>query len=355
MIGSVGFVLLRRVLGLLGIGPTPDAKDVEIAVLRHQLMVLRRQVTRPRFTPSDRLVLAVLARLLPRERWSTFLVTPATLLRWHRDLVRRRWTYPHRQGRRRGLDPSVVDLVLRLARENPRWGYQRIAGECVKLGVMVSATSIRNILRRHRLGPAPRRNGPSWTQFLRAQASGVLACDFLTVETVGLSRLYVLFVIELDRRRVWLAGVTANPTGVWVAQQARGLLMEMGEQAGRFRLLVRDRDAKFTAAFDHVFTADGIRVVRTPVRAPKANAYAERWVRTVRTECLDWLLIRDRRHLEYVLGVYVKHYNSVRPHRSLHLQTPLSAHQLPDRTGRVEQIERVDRLGGLIHEYRHAA
>ena len=197
MIGSVGFVLLRRVLGLLGIGPTPDAKDVEIAVLRHQLTVLRRQVARPRYTPSDRLVLAVLARLLPRERWSAFLVTPATLLRWHRDLVRRRWTYPHRHGRRRGLDPSVVELVLRLARENPRWGYQRIAGECAKLGVAVSATSIRNILRRHRLGPAPRRGGPSWTQFLRAQADGVLACDFLTVETIGVSRLYVLFVIEL--------------------------------------------------------------------------------------------------------------------------------------------------------------
>ena len=155
MIGSVGFVLLRRVLGLLGIGPAPDAKDVEIAVLRHQLTVLRRQVARPRYAPSDRLVLAVLARLLPRERWSAFLVTRTTLLRWHRDLVRRRWTYPHRHGRR-GLDPSVVDLVLRMARENPRWGYQRIAGECTNLGVAVSATSIRNILRRHRLGPAPR-------------------------------------------------------------------------------------------------------------------------------------------------------------------------------------------------------
>ena len=153
----------------------------------------------------------------------------------------------------------------------------------------------------------------------------MLACDFLTVETIGLSRLYVLFVIELDRRRVWLAGVTANPTGTWVAQQARGLLMDMGEQAGRFHLLIRDRDAKFTAAFDHVFTADGIRVIRTPVRAPKANAYAERWVRTVRTECLDWLLIRNRRHLEHVLAVYVEHYNSARPHRSLDLQTPLPA------------------------------
>ena len=332
VIGSVGFLLLRRVLGLLGIGPAADAKDVEIAVLRHQLTVLRRQVARPRYTPADRLVLAVLARLLPRERWSAFLVTPATLLRWHRELVRRRWTYPHPSGGRRGLDPSVVELVLRIARENPRWGYKRIAGECTKLGVTVSATSVRNIVRRHRLGPAPRRSGPSWTQFLRAQTGGMLAFDFLTVETIGLSRLYVLFVIELDRRRVWLAGVTANPTGGWVAQQARGLLMDMGEQPGQFRLLIRDRDAKFTAAFDHVFTAEGIRVVRTPVRAPKANAYAERWVRTVRTECLDWLLIRNRRHLERVLAVYVEHYNSARPHRSLDLQTPLPASPLPART-----------------------
>jgi putative transposase len=348
-------MLVRRLLGLLGAGPAPNAKDVEIAVLRHQLMVLRRGVARPRYSPSDRLVLAVLARLLPRERWSAFLVTPATLLRWHRDLVRRRWTYPHRQDRRRGLDPSIIDLVLRLARENPRWGYQRIVGECVKLGVRVSATSVRTILRRRRLGPAPRRSGPSWVQFLRTQASGALACDFLTIETLGLSRLYVLFVIELERRRVWFAGVTANPTGAWVAHRARGLLIDMGEQADRFHLLIRDRDAKFTAAFDSVFTADGIRVVRTPVRAPKANAYAERWVRTVRTECLDWLLIRNRRHLERVLTVYIQHYNAARPHRSLDLQTPLRASQPPARTGRIEQIERVDRLGGLLHEYRHAA
>ena len=183
----------------------------------------------------------------------------------------------------------------------------------------------------------------------------MLACDFLTVETVGLSRLYVLFVIELDRRRVWLAGVTANPTGAWVAQRARELLMNMGAQADRFQVLIRDRDAKFTAAFDYVFTADGIRVARTPVRAPKANAYAERWVRTVRTECLDWVLIRNRSHLERVLAVYVEHYNSARPHRSLDLQTPLPAHRPPDRTGSTGQIERVDRLGGVIREYRHAA
>jgi transposase len=212
-----------QVLGLIGLGPTPDAKDVEIAVLRHQLLVLRRQVARPRYAPSDRIILAVLAKLLPRDRWPIFLVTPSTLLRWHRELIRRRWTYPTKSRIRRTLNPEVVDLVLRLARENPRWGCLRVVGECRKLGVRVSATSVRTILRRHRLGPAPRRRGPTWTQFLRTQAAGTFACDFLTVETIGLTRLYVLFVIELDHRRVHLAGITAHPTGAWVTQTARNL------------------------------------------------------------------------------------------------------------------------------------
>jgi putative transposase len=350
---AVMLLLMRRVLGLVGLGRSPEAKDVEIAVLRHQLAVLRRQVGRPRYRPSDRLVLAMLARLLPRERWSAFLVTPATLLRWHRALVRRRWTYPHRPASRRGLDEAIVELVLRLASENPRWGYVRIAGEGSRLGVKVSPTSVRNLLRRHRLGPAPRRRGgPSWAQFLRAQAPGVLACDFLTVETVLMRRLYVLFVIELDRRRVWLTGVTAHPTGDWVTQQARNLLIEMGEHAGRFRLLIRDRDSKFSSAFDAVFTADGIRVVKTPVRTPVANAVAERWVQTVWAECLDWLLIRNRVHLEQVLTIYLQHYNTARSHRSLHLQTPVptSPPTVVD-----APIHRIDRLGGLLHEYRYAA
>src|SRR5947199_7392516 len=180
-------------------GLISNAKDVEIAVLRHQLLVLPRQVARPRYAPADRTILAALAKLLPRDRWPIFLVTPSTLLRWHRELIRRRWTYPTR-GRRRSPDPQVADLVLRLARENPRWGYLRIVGECRKLGIRVSATSVRTILRRYRLGPAPRRRGPTWTQFLRAQAVGILACDFLTVDTVSLTRLYVLFFIEVHRR-----------------------------------------------------------------------------------------------------------------------------------------------------------
>jgi transposase InsO family protein len=352
---TLEFLVLRRILGVVGGGPTPDANDVEIAVLRHQLAVLRRQVTRPSYTPTDRMVLAALAKLLPRERWKIFLVTPSTLLRWHRELIRRRWTYPA-AGRRRGLDPEVVDLVLRLARDNPCWGYMRIVGECRKLGVAVSATSIRTILRRHRLGPAPRRGGPSWTEFLRAQAAGMLACDFLTVETVGLTRLYVFFVIEVEHRRVHLVGVTAHPTGAWVTQAARNLLMDLNERADRFRFLIRDRDTKFTGAFDAVFAAVGVEVLKIPPRAPQANAFAERWVRTVRTECLDWLLIWNRRHLEQVLTVYVEHYNTARPHRGISLGVPAAdGEPTPASLAQIRRIDRVDVLGGLVHEYRHAA
>jgi putative transposase len=272
-----------------------------------------------------------------------------------RELIRRRWTYPT-TGRGRGLVPAVVELVLRLARDNARWGYLRIVGECRKLGVTVSATSVRTILRRHRLGPAPRRGGPSWTEFLRAQASGMLACDFLTMETVGLTRPYVFFVIEVERRRVHLLGVTAHPTGAWVIQAARNLLMDLDEQANRFRFLIRDRDAKFTAAFDAVFAAAGIEVVKIPPRAPKANAFAERWVRTVRTECLDWLLTWNRRHLENVLATYVEHYNTARPHRGINLGVPVAhGEPMPANVAQIERIERVDVLGGLVHEYRHAA
>jgi transposase InsO family protein len=212
------------------------------------------------------------------------------------------------------------------------------------------------MLRRHRLGPAPRRAGPTWRQFLREQAAGILACDFLTVETVGLTRLYVLFFVEMDRRRVHLAGVTAHPTGQWVTQQVRNLLITLEENAGRWRFLIRDRDAKFTAAFDAVLAAEGIEVIKIPPRAPQANAYAERWVGTARRECLDWVLIWNRSHLYRVLTAYVAHYNTARPHRSLGLDMPVpapiaSVTALPS----VGHVERVDVLGGLIHEYRRAA
>jgi len=250
----------------------------------------------------------------------------------------------------------VVELIVRLARENPRWGYLRIVGECRKLGVTVSATSVRSILRSHRLGPAPRRGGQSWAQFLRAQATGAIACDFLTVETIGLTRLYVLFFIELEHRRVHLAGITAHPSGAWTAQRARNLLMDLDEHATRFRFLVRDRDAKFSAAFDAVFAAAGVAVLKIPPRAPKANAHAERWVRTARTECLDWVLVLNTRHLHRVLTAYLEHYNTARPHRGNHLDVPIPpAQPATERHANLGRIERVDVLGGLIHEYRRAA
>jgi putative transposase len=232
----------------------------------------------------------------------------------------------------------------------------RIVGECRKLGVRVSATPVRSLLRRHHLGPAPRRSGPTWTQFLRIQATGVLACDFLTVETIGLTRLYVLFVIELHRRRVHLAGITAHPTGEWVTQVARNLLMDLDEHTHRFRFLIRDRDTKFTAAFETVFAAAGIEILKIPPRAPKSNAYAERWIRTVRTECLDWTLIFSRRHLEQVLTEYIAYYNTARPNRGINLEVPVPP--MPPwlaTTTRLRHVERNDMLGGLIHEYRHAA
>jgi putative transposase len=245
----------------------------------------------------------------------------------------------------------VRELVLRLARENPRWGYPRIAGELLKLGVHVSPSTVRRLLLAAGLKPAPRRPGPSWREFLRQQAASVLACDFFTVETIALRRYYVLFFIELGSRRVHLAGCTTNPTGGWVTQQARNLSFACLFERTLF--LIHDRDSKFSASFDEVFRSEGIKVIHTPIRAPRANAYAERFVRTVRAECLDWLLILGRRHLEHVLRRYVAHYNTERPHRALALLPPAGN----DRRNQpaANTIERYDLLGGLIHEYRAAA
>jgi len=285
----------------------------------------------------------------------SFFVRPETLLRWHRRLVAGAWTYPHYQTGRAALDEDVRQLIIRLARENPRWGYQRIKGELLHLGVSVSATTIRTMLRRHGLDPAPRRTTTTWRAFLRQQAAGIVACDFFTVDTVWLRRLYVLFFIELGTRRVHLAGVTAHPDGAWVAQQARNLRLVLSERGRRVRFLVRDRDAKFARAFDDVFYSDGADVLITPVQAPNANAYAERWIRTVRAECLDWLLIIGRGHLEQVLRVYVAHYNAHRPHRALGLEPPdppAGPTAISKDQGRVH---RRDRLGGLLHEYHRQA
>jgi putative transposase len=348
--------LCRSIQLLVLLARGEAAKDLEILVLRHQLAVLRRQAPRPRLEPADRALLAAVSRVLPRASWSCFFVTPETLLRWHRRLVAGAWTYPHRGAGRPSLAEDVQQLIVRLASENPRWGYQRIKGELQHLGVRVSASAIRSTLRRHGLNPAPRRAGGTWRAFLRQQAVGIVACDFFTVDTVWLRRLYVLFFIELDTRRVHLAGVTANPNGAWVTQQARNLLLMLGEPGRRLRFVLRDRDAKFSRTFDDVFCSEGGEVLVTPVRAPNANAHAERWIRTVRAECLDWLLIVGRGHLEQVLRVYVQHYNAHRPHRALWLEPPNPAAR-PTLIGNDQpaQVRRRDLLGGLLHEYRRAA
>jgi putative transposase len=256
------YLMTRRLVGvLLGCLCSEHAKDIEIAVLRHQLEVLRRQVKRPELRPADRAVLAVLSRVLPRSCWSVFLVTPGTILRWHRRLVTRKWTQPDRRGGRPPLAEDLVALILRLARENPRWGYRRIQGEFKKLGVSVSATTIRTVLRGNGLGPAPRRASVTWRAFLRAQAAGIVAVDFFTVETVRLTTLYVLFMIELVPRRVRLVGVTDHPNGSWVVQRARELSMGREGKGERAQgstpyFLIRHRDSKFTRAFDAVFASD---------------------------------------------------------------------------------------------------
>ncbi|MGH3085460.1 MAG: integrase core domain-containing protein [Gaiellaceae bacterium] len=356
MFWSLCYLVCRCVLQLVLLRRrSEEFKELEIVVLRHELAVLRRQTRRPQLTTTDRVFLAAASRLLPRSSWRSFLVTPTTLLRWHRRLVARRWTYPARVGRP-SIGSETRQLVLRLARENPRWGYQRIAGELNGLGISVSATTVRKILRQSGVGPAGGRSGLSWRAFLRAQATSMLAVDFFTVETISLQRLYVLFFIELGSRRVHVAGCTANPTGAWVTQQARQFAWTLQERPGSFRFLIRDRDSKFTRDFDALFASEGIEVIKTPVRAPKANAIAERFVRTARAECLDWLLILNRRHLERVLRIFVDHYNTHRPHRSLNLAPPEPSEQRVRAVSQpIAAVERRARLGGLIHEYNLAA
>jgi putative transposase len=349
------YLTLCQLLGWLSLlARRQAAKDAEILVLRHELAVLHRQAARPRLTWPDRTVLAALARLLPGPHRLHRLVTPTTLLRWHRRLVARHWTQPRRRPGRPSTGPELRRLIRRLAGENPTWGYRRIHGELARLGYRLAPSTVWLVLKRAGIDPAPRRAGPTWRQFLAAQAHGIVAVDFFHVDTVLLRRLYVLFMLELATRRVHILGVTANPTGAWTAQQARNLCMAVGDQIRHVKFLLRDRDAKFAAAFDAVFTAEGIRTIRTPVRAPRANAFAERWVGTVRRELLDRLLIMGPRHLALVLAIYAAHYNEHRPHRALGQHPPLAS-AIPPAPSTVPRVVRRDRLGGLIHEYAQVA
>jgi putative transposase len=361
MLLKIVYLLTCRVLGLAVLVSRGDrAKDAELLVLRHENAVLRRHVGRVRYEPGDRVWFAAVARLLPGRCWTgIFPVTPATLLAWHRKLACSK--YGTSKRRRPGRPPTVrgvARLVVRLARENPLWGHRRIHGELAKLGIAVAPSTVWEILRAAGIDPAPCRSGPTWRQFLAAQAAGVLAVDFLHVDTVLLKRLYVLVFIEHGSRRMHLGGVTAHPTGDWTVQQARNLALILGERFEDIRFLIRDRGSNFTASFDAVFQAAGTRIVRTAVQAPRMNAICERLVGTLRRELLDRVLILGEGHLRAVLTEYQVHYNTARPHQGIAQRVPDGEHDGGHLT--VADLDRgpIHRkpvLGGLINEYSRAA
>ena len=330
------------------------SKNAELLVLRHEVAVLRRAKPRPRLDWADRAVLAALIRHLPRRLRARRLITPGTILRWHRRLVRKKWTYPNRTGRP-PVSAEITALVERLATENHGWGYQRIQGELLKLGHRVSASTIRRILKTLKIPPAPmRRTDTTWRQFLHSQAATMLAADFFHVDcAVTLQRLYCFFVMEIGSRSVHILGFTANPDGPWTVQQIRNLLMDLGERAADFRFLVRDRAGQFTASFDAVLASTGIEAVKIPPRSPRANAHAERFVLTARAEITDRMLIFSQRHLRTVLAQYETHYNGRRPHRSRQHRPPRPDHPVADLSQ--QRTQRRPVLGGLLNEYERAA
>jgi putative transposase len=349
------YLIFDRLLDwLMLLSRTSSSKDIELLVLRHEVAILRRTNPRPRPDWADRAVLAALIRHLPAVLRDHRLITPATVLRWHRRLVAKKWTYPNRGGRP-ALDKTIAALIERMARENPTWGYQRIQGELLKLGHRVGASTIRRILKLRRIPPAPTRaTDTSWRRFLRAQAASMLAVDFFHVDcAITLKRIYVFFALEVDRRYVHILGATGHPTGAWTTQQVRNLLMDLGDGATRFRLLICDRAGQFTASFDAALAGAGIDTVKIPPRCPRANCFAERFVLTVRTELTDRILIFGERHLQTVLTQFGAHYNRRRPHRALQLQPPRPDPPAPDLNQ--QRIRRRPVLGGLINEYERAA
>jgi putative transposase len=347
-------IFVRLCSWLVLLSRSSTSKDVELLVLRHEVAVLRRGNPRPRLDWADRAVLAALIRQLPRRLRAHRLVTPGTLLRWHRRLVTKKWTYPNHTGRP-PVSAEITALIEQLATENSTWGYQRIQGELLKLGHRVGASTIRRVLKALHIPPAPKRHtDTTWRQFLHAQAATMLATDFFHVDcAVTLRRLYCLFVIEVRSRYVHILGVTAHPDGPWTTQQIRNLLMDLGDHAEDFRFLVRDRAGQFTDSFDAALASTGITAAKIPPRSPRANAHAERFVLTARTEITDRMLIFGERHLRSVLAEYARHYNGRRPHRGRQLCPPRPDHPVADLSR--ERIKRRPVLGGLINEYERSA
>ena len=352
------FLVVSRAMSLIRLSRRESWwKDAEILMLRHQLAVARRP--RPRvhaqLTWPDRAWLALLAATLPIDRLAgmRLIVTPATIVRWHRDIVRRRWARLSRRGRsgRPATHRNVRSVVLRLARENESWGYRRIHGELAGLGITVAPSTVWRILKSAGIEPAPRRDGPGWAEFLRSQAQGILALDFFTAGLLNGTTVYVLAVIEHGTRRLRILGATQHPVQSWVVQQARNLLMDLDDARTNVKFVLHDRDASFTAAFDAVFQTAGARVVRSAIQAPRMNSIMERWVGSCRRELLDRTLIWNQRHLMSVLREYEDFYNTHRPHRALNQAAPLRP--LPDGATDLDhfRVRRRNRAGGVIHEY----
>jgi putative transposase len=331
-------------------------KDLEILILRRQLAILQRhnqRVVRP--DRDDKVILAFLTKQFKHIKQMTtkqlrdviFIVQPDTVLRWHRDLVRRKWAQKHSSsGGRPPIKSEIEQLILRFVREND-WGYGKIVGELRKLGHQVSDQTIANILKRHGIPPLPeRKTSLSWQHLMTHYKDQLLACDFFTVETLFLQTLYVFFFIEIGTRRVHFAGCTPHPTQAWVTQQARQLTWILDEENINMRFLIRDRDTKFSSSFDAVFNSEHIHIIQTPFQAPKANAFAERWVRSVRNECLDKIIIFNQAHLNQIMREYIDYYNTQRPHQGISQKTPIPF--LAQHDGRI-QCQKV--LGGIIHSY----
>ncbi len=330
------------------------SKDLEIIVLRHQLQILRRQVDQPAINDNDRTLLGAIAAALTSRLRQGWVVTPETLLRWHRKRITRHWTQP--PARRQGRPPKAAELrqlVIRLAKENPTWGHRRIHGELVGLGHKIASSTVWQILKNNGIDPAPKRSDMTWTEFLHSQAA--VACDFFTVDTAFLRRYYVLFFIKVNTREVFFAGTTANPTGAWTTQAARNLFLTHANQLDSARALVRDRGSQFIDSFDEIFRTEGFKILKTPIRTPVANTFAERWIGSIRRELLDRTIIWNRLQLERLVVEYVAHYNGHRPHRSLEQRPPTPLDDPPDTPPATVIVLRTDRCDGLINEYQNAA